>query len=376
MHGKYVYFFGLNCTDGNGDMKDLLGGKGAGLAEMSRAGIPVPPGFTISTEACKIFQKEKGKLPLPVEKQIDDAVKKLETLADARLNSKTDPLFLSVRSGSKFSMPGMMDTILNLGMNDVTVVALAQKTGNAVFAYDSYRRFIQMFGNVVMGIDKGEFEKILTEKKRKMKVLLDQELGEFALEELVSDYKDIYRDHTGQDFPELPREQMKMARNAVFRSWNNPRARTYRELNHISHDLGTAVNVQMMVFGNMGNNSATGVGFTRNPATGAKEFFGEFLVNAQGEDVVAGVRTPKPIEELETIMPQAYKKLKEITSRLEKHYKDIQDFEFTIQEEKLYMLQTRNGKRTGAAAMKDPHPRKRIRMNRGIQPIRSSICLP
>ncbi|MBI5187047.1 MAG: pyruvate, phosphate dikinase [Nitrospinae bacterium] len=352
MSNKHVYFFGPNCADGTGEMKDLLGGKGAGLAEMSRIGIPVPPGFTITTEVCKIFLKEKNQLPQSIEKEIDAAIKKLEEMGDARLSSETDPLFLSVRSGSKFSMPGMMDTILNLGMNDVTVVALAQKTENAVFAYDSYRRFIQMFGNVVMGIEKDEFEKLLAQKKRKMKVLLDQELGEFALEELVSDYKDVYKSHTGQDFPENPLDQLKMARDAVFKSWNNPRARTYRTLNHISEDLGTAVNVQMMVFGNMGTTSATGVGFTRNPATGRKEFFGEFLVNAQGEDVVAGIRTPRPITELEMVMPQAFKKLKEITSRLEKHYKDIQDFEFTIQEEKLYMLQTRNGKRTGMAAVK------------------------
>lgn len=352
MSDKHVYFFGPNIADGSGEMKDLLGGKGAGLAEMSKIGIPVPPGFTITTQVCKIFGKEKGKLPAIIEKEIEEALKKLDDLGDAKLNSKTDPLFLSVRSGSKFSMPGMMDTILNLGMNDVTVVALAQKTGNAVFAYDSYRRFIQMFGNVVMGIDKEEFEKLLAQKKRKVKVLSDQELGEFALEELVSDYKDVYKNHTGQDFPENPLEQLKLARDAVFKSWDNPRAKIYRSLNNIPDDLGTAVNIQIMVFGNMGSNSATGVGFTRNPATGEKKFFGEFLVNAQGEDVVAGIRTPRPIDELETVMPQAFKKLKEITTRLEKHYKDIQDFEFTIQEEKLYMLQTRNGKRTGAAAVK------------------------
>ncbi len=333
-------------------MKELLGGKGAGLAEMSRAEIPVPPGFTITTKACKKFLKEKGKLPQSTEKEMDEAIKKLEKLSDSKFNSKTDPLFVSVRSGSKFSMPGMMDTILNLGMNDITVVALAQKTGNAVFAYDSYRRFIQMFGNVVKGIDKEEFEILLVQKKKKEKVLFDQELGEFALEELVSDYKDVYKNHTGHEFPDNPKEQLKMSRNAVFKSWNNPRAVTYRKLNNIPEDLGTAVNVQMMVFGNMGNNSATGVGFTRNPATGEKKFFGEFLLNAQGEDVVAGIRTPKPIEDLETIMPQPYKKLRDITARLEKHYKDIQDFEFTIQEEILYMLQTRNGKRTGTAAIK------------------------
>jgi len=352
MVNKYVYFFGPNCTEGTGAMRALLGGKGAGLAEMSRAGIPVPPGFTISTEACNLFLKSRNKLPQTIEKEIDAAIKKMEGLSEKKLNSKTEPLFLSVRSGAKFSMPGMMDTILNLGMNDVTVVALAQKTGNSVFAYDTYRRFIQMFGNVVMGIDKEEFEVLLSRKKRKMRVLSDQKIGEFALEELVSDYKDVYKHHTGHEFPEKPREQLKMARDAVFKSWKNPRAKVYRRLNHIPDDLGTAVNVQRMVFGNMGSDSATGVGFTRNPATGEKKFYGEFLINAQGEDVVAGVRTPRPIEELETVMPRTFKKLKEITTSLEKHYKDIQDFEFTIQEERLYMLQTRTGKRTGAAAVK------------------------
>ncbi|PYR61848.1 MAG: pyruvate, phosphate dikinase [Acidobacteria bacterium] len=348
---KHVYFFGSGKADGNRNMKDLLGGKGAGLAEMTNAGLPVPPGFTISTEVCNIYYKEKQKIPAAIDREIAENLKKLEKAAGATLGSPENPLLVSVRSGAKFSMPGMMDTILNLGLNDVTVEALKRRTNNGRFAFDSYRRFIQMFGNVVLEIPKGAFEHEFEAVKKARGAKLDTGLDEAALREVVERYKKLVKNESGRDFPQNPSEQLKMARDAVFRSWMNARAIEYRRIYDIPDHIGTAVNVQMMVFGNTGDRSATGVGFTRNPATGKKEFYGEFLINAQGEDVVAGIRTPQPIQELEKVMPKAYKQLREITTRLEKHYKDVQDFEFTIQDERLFMLQTRSGKRTGWAAV-------------------------
>jgi len=348
---QYVYFFGGGKADGNKDMKDVLGGKGSGLAEMTNAGLPVPPGFTISTGACNLFVERGGTLPDEVDQQSDAALDQLEQLMGKKLGHPTDPLLVSVRSGAKFSMPGMMDTVLNLGLNDQSVKGRAAKANNGRFAKDSYRRFIQMYGNVVQGVDKDEFEHQLSAVKKKYKVQADIDLDETALDEVLERYKVVVEKHTGHPFPQDAREQLKGSRDAVFRSWMNPRAVTYRKLNDIPHDLGTAVNVQVMVFGNLGDSSATGVGFTRDPSTGAKEFYGEFLQNAQGEDVVAGIRTPRPIAELGDEMPEAYQELRDFTTRLEHHYKDVQDFEFTIQENKLYMLQTRNGKRTGVAAV-------------------------
>ena len=348
---QYVYFFGGGKADGHKDMKDLLGGKGAGLAEMTNAGLPVPPGFTVSTAACNLFVERGGKLPASIDQEIEVALHRLEGLMGKTLGAAEDPLLVSVRSGAKFSMPGMMDTILNLGLNDKSVRGLAAKTGNGRFAKDSYRRFIQMYGNVVLGIDKDRFDHQLSAVKKKTRAASDLELDEQALEEVIARYQRLVEKETHHAFPQDPKVQLLGARDAVFRSWMNPRAATYRKLNDIPHDLGTAVNVQSMVFGNLGDTSATGVGFTRNPSTGAKEFYGEFLQNAQGEDVVAGIRTPHPITDLEKLMPEAYRQLREITTRLERHYKDVQDFEFTIQENKLYMLQTRNGKRTGVAAV-------------------------
>jgi pyruvate, orthophosphate dikinase len=348
---KHVYFFGNGKADGNRNMKDLLGGKGSGLAEMTNAGLPVPPGFTISTAVCTIYYQEKARIPSAIETEINEHVKKLEKAAGATLGSSDNPLLVSVRSGAKFSMPGMMDTILNLGLNDNAVEGLKRQTQNGRFAFDSYRRFMQMFGNVVLEIPKDAFEHEFDSVKKSRKAKLDTELDEQALREVVDRYKKVVKDKSGKDFPQDPREQLKMARNAVFRSWMNARAIEYRRIYDIPDHIGTAVNVQMMVFGNTGDRSATGVGFTRNPATGKKEFYGEFLINAQGEDVVAGIRTPQPIRDLEQVMPKAYKQLREITTRLEKHYKDVQDFEFTIQDERLFMLQTRSGKRTGYAAV-------------------------
>src|SRR5438067_2201746 len=333
-------------------MKNELGGKGAGLAEMTNAGLPVPPGFTIQTEACREYMRSGGKVSTEVTHQMEDALRRLEQLQGQRLGTGENPLLVSVRSGAKFSMPGMMDTILNLGLNDQSVEALAQRTNNSRFAYDSYRRLIQMFGNVVLEIPKLAFDEVFDKKKKQKKAKLDTELDAGALKDVIQEYKKVVKKRVGRDFPQDPREQLIMARDAVFRSWNNQRAQTYRRINNIDDMLGTAVNVQAMVFGNLGQTSGTGVGFTRNPATGAKEFYGEFLMNAQGEDVVAGIRTPVPILELRKVMPAVYDQLREITTRLEKHYRDLQDFEFTIQEGKLYMLQTRNGKRTGPAAVR------------------------
>ena len=349
---KYVYFFGGGKAEGNGKMKDELGGKGAGLAEMTNAGLPVPPGFTIQTDACREYMRSAGKLSPEVDRQMRDALDRLQELQKQKLGVGENPLLVSVRSGAKFSMPGMMDTILNLGLNDQSVEALAKRSKNPRFAADSYRRLIQMFGNVVLDIPKPAFDEVFDSKKKQRKAKLDTELDAKALKEVIEEYKKVVKKHTKRDFPQDPQEQLTLARDAVFRSWNNDRARHYRRMNNISDDLGTAVNVQAMVFGNLGETSGTGVGFTRNPSNGAKEFFGEFLMNAQGEDVVAGIRTPVPISQLEKVMPGVYRQLREITTRLEKHYRDVQDFEFTIQDERLYMLQTRNGKRTGLAAVR------------------------
>ncbi len=348
---QYVYFFGNGKAEGNRAMKDLLGGKGAGLAEMTNAGLPVPPGFTISTEACALYTAHHGRLPKAVDDEMLAKLRKLERAAGAVLGDPGRPLLVSVRSGAKFSMPGMMDTILNLGLNDVTVEGLKRRTANGRFAYDSYRRFIQMFGAVVLEIPKREFEQEFEAVKAARGARLDTDLDEAALREVVARFKQVVVEKTGRAFPQDPLVQLRLARDAVFRSWDNPRAVEYRRIYGIPDHLGTAVNVQAMVFGNTGPRSATGVGFTRNPATGAREFYGEFLVNAQGEDVVAGVRTPQPIAELRTLMPKAFAQLQAITSRLERHYRDVQDFEFTIQDEQLYMLQTRSGKRTGYAAV-------------------------
>lgn len=349
---KYVYAFGRGKAEGHAAMKDLLGGKGAGLAEMTNAGLPVPPGFTIATSACRLYFENGNRLPEVIRAAVDHALEGLEQLLGQRLGDPQNPLLVSVRSGAKYSMPGMMDTILNLGMNDVIAGAVARKTGNPRFASDSFRRFIQMFGNVVLEIPKDEYEQILAGQKKKRGLKLDTELSAEDLNEVIAGYMKLVRRKLEKDFPQDPRAQLSMAIEAVFRSWYNPRATTYRRLNKIPDDLGTAVNVQAMVFGNMGEKSGTGVGFTRNPATGEKEFYGEFLMNAQGEDVVAGVRTPVPLKELENIMPEVYGELHEISTRLENYYRDVQDFEFTIQAGKLYMLQTRNGKRTGPAAVK------------------------
>ncbi len=349
---KYVYSFGGGTADGDGKMRDVLGGKGAGLAEMSKAGVPVPPGFTISTEVCNLFFENGNKVPSEVDNQIQQALGRLEKEMGKKLGGLDDPLLLSVRSGAKFSMPGMMNTILNLGLNDQTTEALAKKTGNARFAYDCYRRFIQMFGEVSLHIDMSKFDHIFDTRKAKIKAKLDTDLSATDLKTIIDDYKKLVKKETGKDFPQDALDQLMMSRDAVFQSWNTPKAVYYRRMEKIPDSIGTAANVQAMVFGNMGENSGTGVGFTRNPSTGEKIFYGEFLVNAQGEDVVAGIRTPQPIAELEGVMPEAYNQLREITSSLEKHYRDVQDFEFTIEEGKLYMLQTRNGKRTGPAAVR------------------------
>src|SRR5712692_7554840 len=300
---KYVYFFGGGKADGNGKMKDELGGKGAGLAEMTNAGLPVPPGFTIQTEACREYMRSGG-VSKEVDRQMEEALARLEQLQRQELGKGENPLLVSVRFGAKFAMPGMMDTILNLGLNDQSVEALAKRSKNPRFAYGSYRRLIQMFGNVVLEIPKPAFDQVFDAKKRHKKAKLDTDLDAKALKEVIDEYKKVVKKHTRRDFPQDPHDQLVMARDAVFRSWQNDRAKHYRRINNISDDLGTAVNVQAMVFGNLGDTSGTGVGFTRNPATGAKEFYGEFLMNAQGEDVVAGIRTPVPILELQKIMPK------------------------------------------------------------------------
>ena len=349
---KYVYSFGKETADGDGKMKDILGGKGAGLAEMCRAKLPVPPGFTISTEVCNIYFQNKNTVPPEIDGQMLDALRTLEERMGQKLGDVANPLLVSVRSGAKFSMPGMMDTILNLGLNDETVKTLAAKSHNPRFAYDCYRRFIQMYGNVVLEVSKHDFDAIFDGQKKKAKVKLDTGLTAEDLQQVIAGYKTLVQKKTGKPFPQDALQQLSGARDAVFGSWFTNRAVHYRRMNQIPDDLGTAVNVQAMVFGNLGETSATGVGFTRNPATGEKAFYGEFLENAQGEDVVSGVRTPHPISELEKWNAAVYNQLREITTMLEKHYRDIQDFEFTIQDGKLFMLQTRNGKRTGPAAVR------------------------
>lgn len=344
---QYVYFFG----EGTKDMKKLLGGKGANLSEMTNIGLPVPHGFTITTETCILYNELGKKYPDGLEEQIDKNLRKLEDTMGMKFNDKENPLLVSVRSGAAVSMPGMMDTVLNLGLNDETVMALIKKSGNERFGWDSYRRFIQMFGDVVMGVAHEKFEHAIHEKKTEKNAKFDTDLTAADLKELVDDYKKIIKDEKGISFPQDPKEQLIMSINAVFDSWNNKRAITYRNLNGIPHDLGTAVNVQAMVFGNMGNHSGTGVAFSRSPSTGENKEYGEYLINAQGEDVVAGIRTPQPISKLKDEMPAIYNQLIDIFRKLEKHYKEMQDMEFTFQEGRLFMLQTRTGKRTAAAAL-------------------------
>ncbi|MBI4971232.1 MAG: pyruvate, phosphate dikinase [Candidatus Omnitrophica bacterium] len=350
--GKFVYFFGSGKAEGKAEMKPLLGGKGANLAEMTNLGIPVPPGFTITTEVCNLYYQNAKKWPAGLEQQILDNLAKLEKSMGAKFGSKENPLLVSVRSGAAVSMPGMMDTVLNLGLNSEVVQGIIIKTENERFAWDSYRRFIQMFGDVVMNVDHDEFEHILETKKKQVGAKADMDLSAADLKEIVRQYKKIYKDKTGEEFPQDPIEQLFKAINAVFGSWNNPRALKYRELNNIKGLMGTAVTAQAMVFGNMGETSGTGVCFSRDPSTGEKVFYGEYLINAQGEDVVAGIRTPKPLNILKKEMPRIYGELVAIKDRLEKHYRDMQDMEFTIQEGKLYFLQTRSGKRTAAAAVR------------------------
>ncbi|MFO7152867.1 MAG: pyruvate, phosphate dikinase [Bacillota bacterium] len=345
---KYVYKF----DEGRATMKNLLGGKGANLAEMQHIGLPVPPGFTVTTEACARYYKEGGKIPEEILEQVFEALKDLEETTGKKFGSPENPLLVSVRSGAPISMPGMMDTILNLGLNDTTVEGLARSTGDPRFAYDCYRRFIQMFGDVVLNVEHGKFEEIISAVKSKRGLKYDTELTAQDWQEVVESYKNLIVKETGREFPQDPKEQLVMAIDAVFRSWNNQRAIVYRKINKIPDDLGTAVNVQAMVFGNMGEDSGTGVAFTRNPSTGEKAIYGEFLLNAQGEDVVAGIRTPKSIKELETLMPDVYDQFKNVCSLLERHYRDMQDIEFTVEKGKLYLLQTRSGKRTAEAAVK------------------------
>jgi len=361
---KYVYFFGNNHADGKSDMKNLLGGKGANLAEMVNLGIPVPPGFTISTEVCLLYYKDKGRYPAELESQVKENLKKVEEIMGRRFGDPSQPLLVSVRSGARASMPGMMDTILNLGLNDKTVQGIIQDSKNERFAYDSYRRFIQMYSDVVLDVKRHTFEHRLEEKKKQKKVRLDTELTAEDLKDLVTQFKKIVLDETGKPFPEDPWEQLWGAIGAVFKSWMNKRAIEYRRIHGIPEEWGTAVNVQAMVFGNMGDDCATGVAFTRDPSTGDKVFFGEFLVNAQGEDVVAGIRTPQSINlvgkkrsgtdlpSMEELLPECYKTLEAIYQKLERHYRDMQDIEFTIERGKVWMLQTRNGKRTARAAVK------------------------
>ena len=349
---KYVFFFGKGKAEGRAEQKNLLGGKGANLHEMTRLGIPVPPGFTISTEACIHYSANKKQYPSGMGKQVEENLKKVEQALGASFGNPANPLLVSVRSGARVSMPGMMDTVLNLGLNDQTLQGLIARSKNERFAYDSYRRFIQMFGDVVLGIDKQAFERLLEAQKRAKKVKLDTELTAADLKELVTLFRRVVKDKTGRDFPQDPKEQLRLAINAVFESWNNPRAVTYRRLHNIPGDWGTGVNVQSMVFGNLGDSSGTGVAFTRDPGTGERRFFGEYLMNAQGEDVVAGIRTPQPISQLKKAMPKAYAELERIYKRLEKHYREMLDIEFTIQDGKLYMLQCRVGKRTAGAAVK------------------------
>jgi len=354
---KNVYFFGGKKADGDGSQKSLLGGKGANLAEMSRIGLPVPAGFTITTEVCNYFFEHGNKYPATLEKEVDEAIAKTEKVMGKKFGDLSNPLLLSVRSGARESMPGMMDTILNLGINDEVVEALAEKTGNARFAWDSYRRFLQMYGDVVMGVEMkpGEhhdpFEIILDKAKERKGITDDTGLDVDDLEKIVAEFKKLIKDRTGKAFPEDPMTQLYGAVNAVFESWQNDRAKVYRQKYGIPASWGTAVNVQAMVFGNTGKKSGTGVAFTRDPATGKNVFYGEYLIDAQGEDVVAGVRTPKPVKQMAKDLPSSHKELLRIRDILEAHFKDVQDIEFTIEEGKDWMLQTRNGKRTGFAAV-------------------------
>lgn len=352
MSPKYVYFFGNGSADGRSDMKHLLGGKGANLAEMTNLGIPVPPGFTVTTEVCDAYYRNNKQYPNGLVKEIEQNLSRLEKLMGAKLGDPNNPLLVSVRSGAAASMPGMMDTVLNLGLTPEAVAGLIKKTGNERFVLDAYRRFITMFGDVVMGIERHYFEEILDACKKKVRVKSDTELTSEQLKKIVEAFKSVYKKKTREDFPTDPKTQLWKAIDAVFASWNNPRAVKYRQLYEIKGLLGTAVNIQAMVFGNMGNHSATGVCFTRNPSTGENKFYGEFLINAQGEDVVAGIRTPEPIANLEKEMPAVYKQLVTYKNTLENHFKDVQDIEFTIQENRLFMLQTRTGKRTTQAAVK------------------------
>ena len=349
---KHVYFFGNGLAEGKADMKELLGGKGANLAEMTNLGIPVPPGFTISTEVCAAFYANQRTYPSGLKQEVADHLQRLETMMGKRLGDAADPLLVSVRSGAAQSMPGMMDTVLNLGLNDAAVVGLAERSGNERFAKDSYRRFIQMYGDVVREVPHGVFEEALAAVKRGKGVSEDTDLDAADLDEVIAAYQEIYRKHTGETFPQQPLVQLWGAIDAVFGSWNNERAIRYRQLNEIQGLLGTAVNVQSMVFGNSGADSGTGVCFSRDPSTGENRFYGEYLMNAQGEDVVAGIRTPSQLSELARTAPEMMRQLEEVRTRLERHYRDLQDMEFTIQQGKLYLLQTRSGKRTGAAAVK------------------------
>src|SRR4051812_7232017 len=355
---KRTFFFGGGKAEGTKEMKNLLGGKGANLAEMANIGLPVPPGFTITTEVCTEFYAGGKKLPKALGDDMRAQIARMEKVVGAKFGDAKNPMLVSVRSGARASMPGMMDTILNLGLNDKTAAGLAAKSGNERFAYDSYRRFIAMYGDVVLGLkpekkeDHDPFDEILDKKKKARGVKLDSELPADALKELVAEFKAEVKTRLGMDFPEDPYVQLEGAIKAVFQSWRNDRADLYRRLNNIPVEWGTAVNVQAMVFGNKGEDSATGVCFTRNPASGENDFYGEFLINAQGEDVVAGIRTPQKIIELAKTFPQAYKQLLDIRKKLEKHYRDMQDIEFTIENSKLYMLQCRSGKRTGFAGVR------------------------
>ena len=361
---KWVYTYGNGKAEGNPSMKNLLGGKGVGLAEMTSIGVPVPPGFTITTEVCTYYYEHDHQYPKTLDEQIFKAMNNIEEIVGKKFGDEADPLLVSVRSGARVSMPGMMDTILNLGLNNKTVEGLAKKSGNERFAYDSYRRFIQMFADICMGVPHSEFEKILSAEKEKAGVKMDYQLTDENLKNVLTNYSAMIKEKTGKEFTQDVKEQLKQAYHAVFNSWNNERAITYRNLNDIPHNWGTAVNIVAMVFGNMGDTSATGVAFTRNPATGDKIFYGEYLINAQGEDVVAGIRTPQQISiegkkaqhsdlpSMEESMPEMYKQLNEVREKLEKHYKDMQDIEFTIQDGKLYLLQQRSGKRTAKAAVK------------------------
>src|SRR6185436_19417980 len=347
MKSQYVYYFGDGHAEGNAKMKDGLGGKGAGLAEMTNIGVPVPPGFTISTGVCTYFYDHDKTYPPVLKQNVADNLAKVEASVDRRFGDRAKPLLVSVRSGARASMPDIMDTILNLGLNDETVQGLVASSGDERFALDSYRRFIQMYSDVVLEIDREHFEHELVAVREKADAQNDAQIPADALRELVATYKKLVRERLSRDFPQDVQEQLWGAIGAVFTSWNNQRAITYRKLNGIPDEWGTAVNVQSMVFGNMGDDCATGVAFTRNPSTGERKFFGEYLPNAQGEDVVAGIRTPMPITELEKSMPEAYNQLVDVYRKLEAHYRDMQDIEFTIQSRKLYLLQTRTGKRTG-----------------------------